>query len=139
MSEDRKYRQHGYQDSDRERRPAEHRPPRENLGGPRQLNMPARRSVVRCAGCGAILPAGTDTRGQCPQCKCELHSCKQCVFFDTSARFECAKPVTARIARKDARNECSFYQARVTVERDTSSASARPLDARAAFEALFKK
>lgn len=136
---DRKYRQHGYQDSDRDERPAQRRPPRENLGGPRQLNMPARRSLMRCAGCGAILPQGADTNGQCPRCQFELHSCKQCAFFDTAARFECAKPVAARIARKDARNECSFYQVRVTVERDTGSAAARPPDARAAFEALFKK
>ncbi len=137
---DRKYRQRGYQDTDeREKRPAQQHAPRENLGGPRQLNMPARRSVIRCAGCGAILPTGTDTRSQCPQCKFELHSCKQCVFFDTAARFECAKPITARIARKDARNECSFYQPRVTIERETNSAGSRPTDARAAFEALFKK
>jgi hypothetical protein len=137
---DRKYKQRGYQDSEREeRRPESQRPIRENLGGPKQLNMPGRRSVVRCAGCGAILPAGADMRGQCPRCKFELHSCKQCVFFDTAARFECIKPITARIARKEARNECSFYQTRVTVERDTSSGGTRPLDARAAFEALFKK
>lgn len=67
-----------------------------------------------------------------------VHSCKQCAFFDTSARFECSKPVPERIPRKDARNHCSFYEPRMTVERDTSS-GARPANARAAFESLFKK
>lgn len=135
---DRKYKQRGYQDSGNDRPVYEKRPPRENLGGPRPLRMPGTRTVIRCGGCGGILQPGTDTRGQCPRCNFELHSCKQCTYFDTSARFECAKPITARIPRKEARNECSFYEARTTVERDTSS-GARPLDARAAFENLFKK
>jgi hypothetical protein len=49
------------------------------------------------------------------------------------------KSITARIARKDARNECSFYEPRVTSERDTTGGAGRPQNARAAFEALFKK
>lgn len=134
---DRKYKQRGYQDSDREA-PRERRPPREDLGGPRKLSMPARRTVLRCAGCGVILPPDVDTKGQCPRCRFELHSCKQCAYFDTGSRFECAKPIPERIPRKDARNQCLLYEARMTVERDTSS-GARPADARAAFDNLFKK
>jgi len=134
---DRKYRQRGYQDSGREAS-REKRPPREDLGGPRQLAMPGRRTVLRCAACGGILLPGADTSGQCPRCRFELHSCKQCLYFDTGSRFECAQPIAERIARKDARNECAFYKARTTVERDTSS-GARPADARAAFDSLFKK
>ena len=50
------------------------------------------------------------------------------------------QPITERILRKDARNECSFYQIRVTREKETSPpASLRPNDARQAFENLFKK
>lgn len=134
---DRKYRQRGYMDSGREE-PQQKRPPKENLGGPRPLRMPGRRTVLRCAGCGTVLPPGVDTSGQCPRCGFELHSCKQCVYFDTGSRFECAKPIPERIPRKDARNQCSFYEPRTTVERDTSS-GARPADARTAFENLFKK
>ena len=118
---DRKYRQRGYQDSDRDR----------------MLAMPGKRMVIRCAGCGTVLAADMDTTGKCPRCGYELHSCKQCVFFDPSARFECLKPITERIAKKDARNECTFYRPRTTVERETSSP--KPTDARAAFENLFKK
>lgn len=136
---DRKYRQHGYQDSDREERTQDRRPPRENLGGPRQLTMAPTRTVMRCGGCGVILPPTTDTKGQCPRCKFELHTCKQCAYFDTGARWECTQPITARLPRKDLRNDCTFYQARVTVEKDTSSSAGRPADARTAFENLFKK
>ena len=134
---ERKYKQRGYMESEREA-PPERRPPRENLGGPRPLKMPGARTVLRCAGCGTVLALDIDTRGQCPKCRFELHSCKQCAYFDTSARFECSKPIPERVPRKDARNDCTFYEPRTTVERDTSSGG-RPADARAAFESLFKK
>ncbi len=133
---DRKYRQRGYQDSGRERPEKGPAKKPENFG-PRTPNMPGRQSVLRCGGCAVVLPAGIDTKGKCPQCGFELHSCKQCAYFDTSSRFECSRPIPERIARKDAKNQCSYYAPRFTVERETSSA--RPLDARQAFENLFKK
>ncbi len=125
--------------SSRSERSEEPPRPREETFGPRTLRMPGTHSVSRCAGCGVVLPAGTDFSGKCPSCGFELHSCKQCAYFNTSARFECTQPITARIPRKAERNECSFYAPRVTVERQTSPGSSRPDDARKAFEALFKK
>ncbi len=145
---DRKYRQRGYQDSGRPERETsvkKEKPP----GAPRTVmsherprspTMAPRRGVSRCAGCGTILPADVDANGQCPRCHFELHSCKQCVFFDAGQRFECLKPIPERIAKKDARNECALYQMRVTVEKETSSAHfAKPATARQAFEDLFRK
>jgi hypothetical protein len=50
------------------------------------------------------------------------------------------QPVKERITKKDERNGCTLYEIRVTREKETSTpASARPTDARAAFENLFKK
>ena len=70
----------------------------------------------------------------------ELHSCKQCTYFDPSSRFECTQPIPERIPRKDQRNDCTFYSMRVMVEKETSTPAAqRPNDARQAFENLFKK
>lgn len=131
-------------DEGRREKPATPRPPiSRSLDGPRSPVMPPRRGVARCAGCGAVLPPAVDPKGQCPQCRFELHSCKQCVNFDTSQRFECLKPIPQRIPRKDARNECSFYELRWTVERETSSSGFSPSStssgARKAFENLFKK
>jgi hypothetical protein len=99
--------------------------------------MPGKREVIRCASCATLLPPGLDLTGQCLRCGFELRSCKQCVYFDTSARFECTQPIKERITRKDAHNECPFYVIRTTVERETSTS--KPLDARSAFESLFKK
>ena len=134
---DRKYRQRGYQDSDRDRPEKGPSAKKPEMFGPRTPAMPGKRSVLRCAGCAALLPTGIDPQGKCPRCGFELHSCKQCAYFDTSSRFECTRPIPQRIAKKDAKNDCSFYAPRLTVERETSTS--RPLDARSAFENLFKK
>ncbi len=133
-----KYRQRGYMDSDRDRERPEKKPihKREQFG-PKTPNMPGKREVSRCASCALVLPVGIDLQGRCPKCGFELHSCKQCAFFDTAARFECTQPITTRIPRKDIKNQCSYFSLRTTVERETSSS--KPLDARQAFENLFRK
>jgi hypothetical protein len=143
-----KYRQHGYQDRDREesRKGSGEKsggggaPPKRDLTfGPKPVNLPGTRAVSRCTQCGTVLQ-GLSGDGQCPKCGFELHSCKQCTYFDPGSRFECMQPVKERIAKKDTRNECELYEIRVTREKETSTpATLRPNDARAAFENLFKK
>jgi len=142
---DRKYRQHGYQDRGEEPRKSSGEKPgpaparRDNTFGPRPVNLPGTRAVSRCTQCGTVLQ-GSPPGDKCPKCGFELHSCKQCMYFDPGSRFECMQPIPERIARKDARNECTFYEIRVTREKETSTpASLRPNDARQAFENLFKK
>jgi hypothetical protein len=136
---DRKYRQRGYQDSGREPQQKIDRPVKQETFGPRAIQMPGTRTVSRCSQCGTVLQTFTEPIGQCPKCGFELHSCKQCTYFDPSSRFECAQPIPARIPRKDARNECTFYSIRVTMEKETSTSAGRVDDARKAFDNLFKK
>jgi predicted RNA-binding Zn-ribbon protein involved in translation (DUF1610 family) len=149
-----KYRQHGYQDRDRESpgrdsaKPAPRKAPPERTSGPpkwehalgpKPVNLPGTRAVSRCAQCGTVL-TGMPADERCPKCGFALHSCKQCRYFDPGSHFECMQPVTVRVAKKDERNECASYEMRVTREKETSTpASLRPNDARAAFENLFKK
>jgi hypothetical protein len=138
---DRKYRQHGYQDSgeskgaSREPRPK----PQDQTFGPRPLNMPGARTVSRCAQCGALLASLVEAGSQCNKCGVALHSCKMCVHFDTSSRFECRQAIPARVFPKDGPNSCSFFEVRQSVERETTSGGNRAMDARQAFENLFKK
>ncbi len=151
---ERKYRQRGYMDGDKPEkkkdRPPESRPRQEQIG-PRTPRMVGTVTRARCANCGTVLLAGFDPNGQCPRCGLWLHCCKQCVHFDTAARFECTEPIPERIPKKDARNDCTFYAFRTTIEKDTApsahvagpaapaASNARPNDARKAFEDLFKK
>jgi predicted RNA-binding Zn-ribbon protein involved in translation (DUF1610 family) len=138
-----KYRQRGYQDKREEtaKQPQADKPARkDNTFGPRAIQMPGRRVVSRCSQCGTQLQEQNDPAATCPKCGFELHSCKQCTHFDTSSRFDCTEPITQRIFPKDKRNECTFYSMRVSVEKETTSpAAAKPMDARQAFENLFKK
>ncbi len=139
---DRKYRQPGYQDSGRgesKSRGPETPRPRTETFGPRALNMPGKRTVSRCAQCGTVLQMITEPIGKCPKCGFELHSCKQCTHFDPASRFECRQTLLERIARKDVLNQCTLFDLRTTVERETSSSAGRVDDARKAFENLFKK
>lgn len=151
VSIDRKYRQRGYMEGYREekgekKQKSEKPPPpagpkwqKVQATGPRAPQMPGTKAVSRCANCGAELTLALDQLGQCPKCGFELHSCKQCAHFDPASRFECTEAIPKRIANKTARNECTFFELRVRVEKDTSPGRAAPQDARAAFEKLFKK
>jgi predicted RNA-binding Zn-ribbon protein involved in translation (DUF1610 family) len=140
---DRKYRQHGYQDSgDKPQKSGEKsadRPAKKDTFGPRPLQMAAKRTVSRCSQCGTVLPSTGGVPEKCPKCGFELHSCKQCTYFDPSSRFECMQPVPERIPRKDVKNQCTFYSIRVTTEKETTTpAAAKPTSARQAFDNLFK-
>jgi len=146
----RKYKQPGYQSTDedagRERKQPKVRKSRE---GPRSPRMPGFQELMRCAMCGNIMPTSLEItlESQCPKCQGDLRSCKHCQHFDTGARLECTQPIVKRIMTKDLRNDCEFFEARTSVERETSSpgngngpspSPHRPKDARSAFDDLFR-
>ena len=161
MDDDRKYRQRGYMDSDRDRganghrreeRPKQNGPrPPIDVTGPRLPRLVQHVAAARCYNCATALPEGVDWNGNCPKCNVSLHCCKQCAHFEPSTRFQCLKPIPVRIAVKDHTNECQLFKPRVTVARDAAPASNGPViaptmpaprspnDARAAFDNLFKK
>jgi hypothetical protein len=146
---DRKYRQRGYQDDDRDRQPKPSAPrPAPEPGapagtrrlssqdGPKTINMPGYREVVRCSQCGAVVAVEIAADTRCSRCGTDLRSCSQCTSFDPGSRFECMQSITARVTPKNTRNTCTFYSARTTVERETTTP--RVDDARKAFDDLFK-
>jgi hypothetical protein len=140
---DRKYRQHGYQDDDRDRRaprgdrpkPEPHDPriPRD----PRVPNMPGFREVFRCTRCGHLETLDVASLSKCGKCGVALHACIHCESFDPGAVFECREKIPARVSPKDGPNDCTRFSPRRTVERETGSAAA-PNNARKAFDDLFK-
>src|SRR5271163_3607469 len=155
MDGDRRYKQRGYQESDRNDSYRSDRPKQQGPRPPLDITGPKLprliQSVVasRCYNCAMALPADTDFRGNCPKCGTALHCCKQCAHFEPSTRFQCLKPVPVRIPAKDQANECALFKPRVTVARDSSHGAqtngfANPIpppqvprnaiDARAAFD-----
>jgi hypothetical protein len=161
MDSDRKYRQPGYQDSDRSDRgargddrprPQGPRPPID-VTGPRLPRLVQHVAAARCFNCTTALPPDVSFSGNCPKCNAALHCCKQCSHFEPSTRFQCLKPIPVRIAVKDKANECALFSPRVTVARDGTANNQPPMpplsygppeprnadDARSAFDKLFKK
>jgi hypothetical protein len=108
------------------------------------------REVARCARCGTLVDPQILSLSRCHKCQQDLRSCVQCTHFDPSARFECAKPVAARVSPKDAANDCTFFEARTSLERETTAAAGsgpptpsgpspgESASARKAFDDLFK-
>ena len=147
---DRKYKQRGYQDEERHeqpQRPTEERP-RERPEGPRGRGLGAPTATVfRCRMCGTrqqlagLLPFDA----ACSSCGNDLHTCTNCVHFDTSKPNECRKPVPQRVTNKTRRNGCELFTPNTVQE----FASDRPANnaangtvvssPRAAFDALFKR
>ncbi len=146
---DRKYRQRGYQDEPREReraappgekKPQERAPGRQlqSAAGPKTPNLMGSHEVFRCARCGNLLIIPVEALSRCTRCGVDIHSCINCVSFDTSARFECAQPaLTARVSPKDEGNRCTMFAPRTTVERQTGTPQGPP-SAKQAFDDLFK-
>ena len=148
MSDEQKYRQRGYKDS--ERRDERPRPglqgPREKKDGPRGRGLGApTESVFRCAACGEKRPMilGDEPLpfdATCAKCGADLHTCSNCVNFDTSVHWECRKnaEIPARVPKKRDRNDCPLFSPKVAQEFGKESDKASPGDARSAFDALFK-
>jgi hypothetical protein len=147
MSDERKYRHRGYQDSgDRTESSRGPQAPREKKEGPRGrgLGSPSD-TVFRCARCGEKRPVLDEIPADaaCAKCGTDLHTCSNCIHFDTSARWECSRheEVPARIVKKSTRNECPLFTPKTTQEfaRESGKDSpGSPGDARSAFDALFK-
>jgi len=161
---DSKYGQRGYhqdnsdRDKDRDREKPREKPKGPPRGAkakdsPRAIKMPGFQEVLRCALCGGIVPPPIQINpdSQCPKCKADLRTCKNCRHFDTGAQFECTQPIRERITKKDMRNSCEFFMARASIERETRDSGrdsgggtsktpvSKPSDARSAFDNLFKK
>lgn len=155
MGDDRKYKHRGYQDSgssssssnDRgsSRPPME--PRKERLeGAPRGRSAGGfGPEVFKCARCGdaqrALGEIEIEQEAKCGKCSNDLHTCWNCKNFDTSTRWECKVAIPARVAPKDAGNQCTFFAPKMIrdLSQDKAQMPKTANDARAAFEALFKK
>jgi hypothetical protein len=147
MSDGPKYRQRGYKDSEREepRARSPFAPPPPKKDGPRGRGLGAPdESVFRCNACGEKRPLldeiALDT--VCGRCGAALHSCSNCVHFDTSHRWECrqVQALAARVAKKNAANDCAAFALKTVQEfaKDRDKPNTPSNDPRAAFDALFK-
>jgi hypothetical protein len=149
----RKYRQQGYQDSDRTRERDERKPrPPDNLTPEERIQRRSLRhatareasEVIRCHVCGrSIQDFGTITQSAtCPYCSAELHCCRTCTNFDSSARWQCRADITEPISDKSKANACARYAPRLVLDatgRRAETPGAKSDDPKSRFESLFKR
>ena len=139
MTDDRRYKQRGYQDHEDG---GKSRGPASSQGMPRTRVVTSYKEPMRCDECGADLSTQFEVAetSRCPKCEAYLHTCRNCMNFDPSARWECTEPIEEKIPGKRSRNECSFFTMRTISVKDIGgSAPARTENHLKALEDLFKK
>jgi hypothetical protein len=155
LSDDRKYKHHGYQDgggyssnsgksNQRSQSPRPEPRPGRLEGAPRGRTAGGfGPEVFKCNACGhqrigLEQPTPDET---CMKCGADLHTCGNCRFFDTTTLWECRENIPVRVSPKHARNECTLFQPKVVrdLAADKSRQPVTPDDARKAFDALFNK
>jgi len=134
----RKYRQPGYCDSDREKKPKP--PPRQKGAGGRvetKFHL-----ITRCNNCAAEIQVMDQIHltEKCGNCGTDLHTCRNCLNFDPSARNECTKAIEVRVPNKSVNNMCPLFEPKILVEKRGSGAAPKAVDShRQAFLDLFKR
>ena len=80
--------------------------------------------VTRCNNCAAEIQVTDQVQAtdRCRHCNTDLHTCRNCLNFDPSARNECIKPVGIRVSSKNLNNFCPFFEAKILIEKQGSGA-----------------
>src|SRR4051812_21349959 len=74
----------------------------------------------------------------CSRCGSDLHCCKNCRHFDTSAHNQCRENQAEWVRAKDQSNFCDYFEAATRVDL-TRKSGASSDDARKQWDSLFKK
>jgi hypothetical protein len=92
-----------------------------------------------CWKCGHVtdLPAGSrvSSRDTCQRCDADLHSCRNCNFYDPSKNNHCSEPQAEWVRDKEAANYCDYYRPNPIL---SAKASVPGSDAKKKFDSLFK-
>lgn len=97
---------------------------------------------LTCHSCGHALPLMPgDTIGRrdtCTGCGADLHACVHCRHFDPRRSNQCCEPQAEWVSDKEKSNFCDYFEPRTAVNLSSRGRSSRSIDARAAFNNLFK-
>lgn len=75
------------------------------------------------------------SRDTCPRCDADLHSCRNCNFYDPSKNNQCSEPQAEWVRDKEATNYCDYYRPNPILSAKSSSPTS---DAKKKFDSLFK-
>lgn len=94
------------------------------------------KAKVICFSCGNQIDVidRVGIRDECDKCSADLHVCKNCRFYDSSAYNECKEPSADVVREKDRANYCDYFEAG-----DGTFEKSKRDDLLAQAEALFGK
>ena len=96
---------------------------------------------LNCWKCGEAIQLAPGSRvgkrDTCPRCSGDLHSCRNCKFYDPSKNNQCAETQAEWVRDKEAANYCDYYLPNITLLARGRSSS-EPNDAKKRFDSLFK-
>jgi hypothetical protein len=75
--------------------------------------------LFHCWTCGSRIeyPPGSRVgrRDTCPKCDSDLHSCRNCQFYDPIKNNQCAEPQARLVRDKESANRCEFFSLNPTL------------------------
>ncbi len=94
-----------------------------------------------CCKCGQVIdlpPAGRVlSRDTCPKCDSDLHSCRNCRFYDPGKHNQCAEPQAEWVRDKEAGNYCDYFSPNPILSASKRTSS-KAEEAKKKFDSLFK-
>lgn len=95
-----------------------------------------------CWKCGERIeyPTGScvGRRDTCPKCDADLHSCRNCQFYDRSKNNQCSEPQAEWVRDKEAANLCDYYSPNPVLFARSDRSRSNAEDPRKKFDSLFK-
>jgi hypothetical protein len=95
-----------------------------------------------CWKCGESiqLPSGSPVgkRDTCPRCSSDLHSCRNCDFYDPAKHNQCTETQAEWVRDKEAANYCDYYRPNPTIYAGQRRPPSAAADAKKKFDSLFK-
>jgi hypothetical protein len=93
-----------------------------------------------CWKCGETIqyPTGSrvGNRDACPKCDTDLHSCRNCQFYDPGRHNQCTENQAEWVRDKEAGNYCDYFSPGAVLR--AGRRSPRGDDAKKKFDSLFK-
>ncbi len=69
---------------------------------------------MKCWKCSELIDISAGqrvtSRDECPHCHTDLHSCRNCQFYDPSRHQQCAEPQAEWVRDKEAANYCDYFE-----------------------------
>jgi hypothetical protein len=95
-----------------------------------------------CWKCGERIeyPTGSRVgrRDACPKCDADLHSCRNCQFYDRTKNNQCSEPQAEWVRNKESANLCDYYSPNPVLLASGERPASQAHDAKIRFDSLFK-